>query len=148
MKHPLLTIGLLLALAAPVAAQLVVTGPADPDYCFEVEHIKANLHASRSAHVAGRIFDASGAAFKDSRVELRRYVSEREQVLAKVVNTDADGRFDLGTVAKGEYRLLASSSRAFKQPDDMWCGAEAKCSLEIVLQVNPTDLPDSQCPIR
>lgn len=149
-KHkPLLAIAVLLALSTALAAQLVtVPDEPDPDYCLEVEHIRANLHVPSPANVVGRILDQTGAPLKDSRVELRRYVSEREQISTKAVNTDADGKFELGTVTKGDYRLLASPSRAFKQPEELWCSSEAKCFLEIRLQANPSDLPDSQCPIR
>jgi len=118
------------------------------DHCAAVERITPNLHVSRSTQVKGRVLDATGAPFEHSRVELRRYVSELEQTPLRTVTTDATGKFNLGTVAEGQYRLLASPTRAFHQADEMWCSSVNGCFLDITLQANPTDMPDSQCPIR
>jgi Carboxypeptidase regulatory-like domain len=118
------------------------------EHCRRVEHIEPNLHVSRVAQLLGRIFDESGAPFPNSRVELRRYASEAEQVSIKSVTTDSEGSFDLGIIPVDEYRLLASPTRAFRQPGEMWCRTEGTCSLEITLKANPSDMLDSQCPIR
>jgi 5-hydroxyisourate hydrolase-like protein (transthyretin family) len=118
------------------------------DHCAAAEPITPNLHVSRFAQVKGRVLDATGAPFEHSRVELRRYVSELEQTPLRTVTTDAKGKFNLGMVAEGQYRLLASPTRAFHQADEMWCSSVNECFLDITLQANPTDMPDSQCPIR
>jgi hypothetical protein len=89
--------------------------------------------------------DIVGAPLMRSRLELRKYISQRKQITVKVTTTDEKGSFDLGTVAAGKYRLLA---RGFQQPTDLKCPSGNKCELNIALQVNPTDLPVSVCPIR
>jgi len=73
---------LALSLAGFSAAQLVQIGPDARHYCAKVEHIKANLHVPSSAQLTGHVEDESGAPFKNSLVELRRYVSEARQVRA------------------------------------------------------------------
>jgi hypothetical protein len=141
--------GLLLAmLAGPVFAQLVQIGPNDPDYCYEVEKIHPNLELRDQVHVVGTIRDQTTAPLTSSRVELRRYVSQRKQVSVRVVSTDRNGHFDLGTVKAGKYRLLASPHRGFKQPSELRCQDGNMCDLKITLVLNPSDLPDAPCPIR
>jgi uncharacterized protein YecT (DUF1311 family) len=123
-------------------------GPNDPNYCLKVEHINPNLIVSVSVHLKGRVADQSGAPVKKTPVELKRYVSEAQQVSVRKVTTDSDGNFDLGSVTKGQYRLLPSATRAFRQPDKLECNSGGECSLDIALQANGTDSLDSQCPIR
>ena len=132
----------------PALAQLVQVGPNDPNYCEKIERIKPNLRVAISSDVKGQIRDQSGEVFKNSRVELRGFVSPEKQDMIATITTDNEGRFEFRYVAKGEYRLLASPSRAFRQPEGMYCSAAPPCVLDIVLEVNPTDLPASQCPIR
>jgi 5-hydroxyisourate hydrolase-like protein (transthyretin family) len=122
--------------------------PNDPPNCANVEHIKANLHVPSSVQLKGHVEDETGAPFKNSPIELRRYVSEAKQVLAATAKTDNNGDFHLRDVSKGDYRLLASPTRGFKQPDESWCDKGRHCFLRIILKVNGTDLPASQCPIR
>jgi hypothetical protein len=128
-------------------AQVVQVGPPNPNYCDELK-VKPNLHVQSSVRVKGKITDQSGDPFKNSSVELRHYLSETKQRPQKRVSTDSEGNFDLETVPKGEYRLVASPTRIFKQPQEMWCRPDEQCLLEIVLKVNPTDQLDSQCPIK
>jgi 5-hydroxyisourate hydrolase-like protein (transthyretin family) len=127
--------------------QLVQVGADDPDYCYKVEKIRPNLVLKNSTHITGRLTDQTTAPFENSKVQLRKYVSERDQAPVKSVTTDKDGRFDFGLLEAGEYRLLASPSRAFAQPQELHC-AEKTCELQITLKVNPTDQVTSQCPIR
>ena len=85
----------------------------------------------------------------NSPVELRKYVSQSKQVSLKKVPTDTYGRFDLGTVKPGKYRLLTFPTRAFRQPSNLECPVgESTCNLKIAIKVNATDLPDSVCPIQ
>jgi 5-hydroxyisourate hydrolase-like protein (transthyretin family) len=105
------------------------------------------LEVRQQTEVRGSIRDQAGAPLKNSRVELRRYLSEAEQQVIKVVHTNKKGVFELRRVEPGKYRLLTSPTRAFKQPDHLKCN-EKRCSLSIVLQANATDQPDSVCPIR
>jgi hypothetical protein len=99
-------------------------------------------------HVVGTIRDQTAAPLTSSRVELRRYISERKQVSVRVVSTDGNGHFDLGIVKSGKYRLLVSPHRVFKQPAELKCQNGNTCDLKITLISNPTDMPDAPCPIR
>ena len=137
-----------IGLCSPAVGQVVSIGPPDPDYCLKVERIKPNLRLTHTTDVMGRIADETGAPLKNSAVELRRYVSATKQVLLKTVKTDADGRFEITAVAQGQYRLLASPNRGFRQPEELDCGPAKRCFLTIKLKVNPSDLPESVCPVR
>jgi hypothetical protein len=75
-------------------------------------------------------------------------MSEERQIAVKAVLTDQDGRFDLGAIKSGRYRFLPSPSRAFQQPERLGCPNRDNCQLDITLKANPTDLPESSCPIR
>jgi hypothetical protein len=133
---------------APAFAQLVQIGPNDPHYCDKIEHVNPNLVLSRPTHLDGRIIDETGAPFKNSFVELRLYESESKQISIRKVQTDEGGHFKLDLVAKGQYRLLASPSRAFRQAQKLECGDRDPCTLLITLQVSPTDHPDTACPVK
>jgi hypothetical protein len=143
-----MTVLLIATLASAVFGQLVQIGPNDPNYCYKVEKIRPNLDLRDQVHVLGTVRDESTAPFVSSRVELRRYFSQRNEVRVRVVSTDDHGRFDLGIVKPGKYRLLASPTRAFKQPSALQCQNGDMCELKITLIANPTDMLDSQCPIR
>lgn len=65
----------------------------------------------------------------------------------KKASTDSDGNFDLGLVRRGDYRLLLSPSRAFKQAEKLECWSK-KCTLDTALIANPTDQIAEHCPIR
>jgi hypothetical protein len=119
-----------------------------PENCAAAEHVEPNLHVPITLQLSGHVKDESGALFKSSRVELRRVVSDTRQEIIDVVTTDSQGNFTIGTVPQGDYRLLASPTRAFKQPEETWCRADKRCVIELTLKGNPTDLPESQCPIR
>jgi hypothetical protein len=139
---------LALGLAGSGAAQLIQFGSNDPRYFADVEHIKANLHVPSSVELTGHVEDETGAPFKHNRIELRRFVSQARQVRTANAKTDDNGDFHLGHIAKGDYRLLASATRGFKQPDENRCDSGHRCFLRILLKANPTDLTASRCPIR
>jgi hypothetical protein len=136
------------AAVAPAFAQLVQIGPNNSHYCDNIEQVKPNLVLSRATHLDGRIIDQTGAPFKSSLVELRLYKSESKQISIRKVQTDEGGHFSLHLVAKGQYRLLASPSRAFRQAEELECGDRDPCTLLITLQASPTDQPDSRCPVK
>lgn len=117
-----------------------------PDVCQD-ERVPVNLHVLTDTHLQGRITDASGATFKHSKVEIRRYDSKGQPKEFRSTQTDENGLFDLGTVPKDEYRLIASPTRAFRQSRTFECSTRT-CYLEIVLQASGTDLPYGQCPVR
>jgi hypothetical protein len=140
-------VGLLLIATAPLAhCQLAGGGPLDPHYCYRLK-VEPNLTVELDANVHGRVIDATGAPFRNSPVELRIFLSPTRQVLSRTAKTDADGNFTIEGVKAGQYRLIATPTRAFQQPAPMRC-AKKQCELSITLQASPTDLPDSQCPVR
>ena len=144
----IILLGLWFATCMNSQAQLVQVGPTDPHFCDKIERIKPNLELAKSMVVRGKIVDQSGALFKNSRVELRIYVSSGQQRLMKAVTTDSNGHFDLGEIEAGRYRLLASSNRVFQQPESIECSEKSLCDIQLVLRVNPTDMPESLCPIK
>jgi hypothetical protein len=109
--------------------------------------VKPNLRLARATHLFGVLTDVSGAPFRRSKVELRKWVSKADQVSLKVVETDGSGGFDLGEIAAGQYRFLPSATGAFVQPQSLSC-PDVECRLELVLQVSSTDTPDALCPVR
>jgi hypothetical protein len=145
---------LCLTFALVASGQVVFVGKQpDKDWCYKAETIRPNLVLSEAAHILGRIFDGhaglapNDAPFKNSRVELRKYISQRKQTIVKATTTDENGYFDMGIVEAGKYRFLASPNRAFQQPINLKCSGQ-NCELNIGLQVNPTDMVLSVCPVR
>ena len=121
---------------------------ATPEYCSQVKPIHPNFTPAEDVLVRGRITDRTTAPLQNSPIELRRFLSERKQVTVKKVSTDADGKFDLGLVKHGDYRLLLSPHRGFKQPEKLECSSTRDCTVDAVLIANPTDGPAAGCPIR
>jgi hypothetical protein len=107
---------LLVFLTGSNSALFVQIGRTDPDFCFKVEKILPNLELRHQVHVFGTVQDQTTAPLEKSRIEMRRYISQRSQVSMRTVSTDEKGNFDLGIVKPGKYRLLASPHRGFKQP--------------------------------
>ena len=66
-------------LAGPISAQVVLLGPQNSNYCYEVEKIQPNLKLRDKVHIVGTIRDQTTTPFKSSRVELRNYVSQRKK---------------------------------------------------------------------
>ena len=139
-----------------VIAQAIM--PSTPIHCQAVhlcctvedcqrQKVQPNLLLSKRTHLFGVIGDPSGATIAKSQVELRRWISATNQVSLKVVRTDDSGGFDLGQIKAGQYRFLPSPHGGFKQPKSLSC-PQAECPLKLVLQINPTDIPGSVCPIR
>ena len=126
--------------------QLVEIGPPDPHYCEKLK-VAPNLVVKQDARISGRLIDQTGAPFQDSPVELRLYISPIQQSVVAEVKTDRDGQFRFERVNAGKYRLIASPTRAFQQPSELRCDS-GDCEFAIALGVNPTDMPDSQCPVR
>jgi hypothetical protein len=123
-------------------------GVSNPHYCDKLaEQLTPNLQLAARTHVFGSIVDSSGAPFVSSKVVLRRYISAKRQNPVTAVTSNERGHFDFGKVAAGKYRLLPATTRAFKQPERLVC-RQTECQLDLVLQPNPTDMPDSTCPIR
>jgi hypothetical protein len=115
--------------------------------CSQLEQIQPNLNLKEDTRVRGRLTDQTTQPFRNSPIELRLFVSESEQITANKVSTDGNGNFDLGVVKQGNYRLLLSPHRGFKQPAKLECWS-SDCTLNNVLIVNPTDALGAGCPIR
>jgi hypothetical protein len=134
------------ALAAVAHCQLVQIGTPDAHHCERLK-VKPNLILEQDADIAGRLNDGSGAPFRDSPIELRLFISPTKQTNTKSVLTDADGHFRIDGVKAGKYRLIASPTRVFQQPESLHCVSK-QCELSIALHSSPTDMPDYQCPVR
>jgi hypothetical protein len=156
MIRPFLALFVLFGMfVAAAGSQVVVVGkdgkieapPGDPEYCASVEPLRPNLILKQHTIVRGRVTDQTTAPLKNSPIKLRCFISEVRQETVKTISTDADGKFDLGKIKPGEYRLLLSPHRGFRQPEKLECSSRT-CVLETVLIVNPTDLPASSCPVR
>jgi hypothetical protein len=155
MRHCRPTFFLLCLSVGSAHSQVVVTGPDgksgpppnDSKYCSAAEPLRPNLVLTADTNVQGRVTDQTTAPLKNSRIELRRFISAAKQVAIKQSSTDADGKFALGIVKKGQYRLLLSPHRGFKQPEKLEC-ASHDCALNTTLIANPTDQLAASCPIR
>lgn len=149
MKHAAAVILALSWFVSGAQGQVVEGGVSrvTPEYCSQ-EPIQPNFTPAEDVVVRGRITDQTTAPLQNSPIELRRFISERKQVTVKKVSTDTDGKFDLGLVKHGDYRLLLSPHRGFKQPEKLECSSTRPCTVEAVLLVNPTDGPAAGCPIR
>jgi hypothetical protein len=147
MKISVAVLGLFVA-ATAARCQLVEVGPGPPDphYCDKVK-VDPNLVLSQDARISFRLVDQSGAAFENSLVELRLYISPTKQSTVAKVTPDHNGQFRFDSMKAGKYRLIASPTRAFQQPSELRCDSN-ECDFAITLRVNPTDMPDSQCPVR
>ena len=150
MKHIAASVLALFWFISAAQGQLAQGGVsrATPEYCSQVEQIHPNFAPAEDVLVRGRITDQTTAPFQNSPIELRRFISEHKQVTVKKVSTDANGKFDLGLVKHGDYRLLLSPHRGFKQAEKLECSSTRDCILDAVLVVNPTDGPAASCPVR
>jgi hypothetical protein len=125
----------------------VTVGQNVGDWACENEDARPNLELKERSKVFGQLNDPTGAPFGDSKVVLRRRVGNKF-VERRVVKTDASGRFDLGVVDPGSYRFLPGPNRGWKQPKAVECGGSSGCEIKLVLELNPTDQPFAQCPIK
>ena len=130
-----------------LSSQVVYSGTRDPHYCTKAEKIEPNLNVAMLARITGSLVDDSEEPLKYSFMTLRRYVSAKQQDPVETVQTDALGRFDLGDISPGKYRLLAPATRDFRQPEQLTCTTD-KCTFDLKLKMNSTDMPLSVCPIR
>jgi hypothetical protein len=129
--------------------------PPTAEECSVAEPLKPNLVLRSDSDIHGTVVDATKAPFSNSPIQLRKYISETEQLPVKRVRTDSQGNFDLGVVKAGRYRLLLSPNRGFAQPQKLECSA-AECKLDVTLTANGTDLVTAippylviaNCPVR
>ena len=118
---------LCLMFAPAASGQVVFVGKQpDKDWCYKAETIRPNLVLSESVHILGRIFIAAAgltpdtASLNNSRVELRKYISQRKQTTVKVITTDDRGYFDMGTVEGGWSTLNATGRSWVPHPFGVW----------------------------
>src|SRR5580658_5369256 len=99
-----------------------------------------NLSVSRPVHVTGTLVDDVGApfVFENTIVQLR---TAKNKVVIVTVSVDRQGRFDIGVVPAGQYRLIAarrwdngklSRQPLFDQPKPMTCSGESDCLITAV----------------
>ena len=146
-EYGVLTDADLLQIAKEYFDQTSVPTVATSGDCSQVEPVQPNLNLKEDTRVRGHLTDQTREPFRNSPIELRFFVSESKQITASKLATDADGNFDLGVVKRGDYRLLLSPHRGFKQPAKLECSSN-DCTLNTVLIVNPTDGLGAGCPIR
>ena len=146
-EYGVLTDADLLQIAKEYFDQTSVPTVATSGDCSQVEPVQPNLNLKEDTRVRGHLTDQTKEPFRNSPIELRLFVSESEHITASKISTDGDGNFDLGVVKRGDYRLLLSPHRGFKQPAKLECSSK-DCTLNTVLIVNPTDALGTGCPIR
>ena len=115
-------------------------------YCEHMK-VRANLHIVFSTSVRGTVIDGSGEALRDTSIEVRRFQSGQKQIPIAKLSTDSAGRFEIANVQKGDYRFVVLT-RLFQQPKNLRCEGDRRCVLKIRLDTMPTDMPESQCPIK
>ena len=134
------------AMASLAECQLVSTGPPDPHFCDKIK-VQPNLTIELDTRIHGRLIDASGDPVRNSKLELRAFLSPTKQVITTTAMTDANGDFQIKDVKAGRYRLVAAQARGFQQPELQKC-ASRECELSITLHPSSTDTVESICPAR
>jgi len=117
------------------------------------ERVTRNLTVAGPVKLTGSLFDGTGAPIRYNQTIIQVRKLQKNKVLSSAV-LDQQGRFDLGTVPAGEYRLIAfrmegkkvSRLPTFDQPKPVSCSSEHECKLEIVLAMHGTDQPFEFCP--
>jgi hypothetical protein len=132
-------------LLSTLPAQVVVDPSVTP---CKKESLRPNLEVKVRKHILGQVNDATGAAFQGSKVLLRKLGKQGEFVEYRSAVTDTNGRFDLKSVEPGTYRFLPAPNRGWRQPREVACNESRECDIKLVLELNSTDQPFAQCPIR
>jgi hypothetical protein len=132
--------------------------PCPPDvemrYCAG-EKVTPNLSVARPSRLSGILLDPTGApiTYKDTLVQVRNAQTGTVLFSAPL---DEKGRFNLGSVPAGEFRLIAVMIKDGKfnrlpladQPTALSCNNESACNLRIVIHFHGTDDPIDFCPPR
>lgn len=135
----------LLVSAFCLYGQLIQVGPPDPHACEKVK-VNPNLVVEAAIDVKGHVRDPLGASMINTRIEIRKYVSETKQSSFRETKTDGHGDFSIGVLPAGKYRLVVFAA-GFKQPRNLHCASGKSCSLNVVPKIAPTDtFPESVCP--
>ena len=112
-----------------------------------------NLSIASSVRLTGVLLDPTGApiTFEKTMVQLK---DPRSNAALRSVPLDSEGRFDLGAVPAGEFRLIAVMLKNGKparlpladQPKALSCSKADQCRLEITIHFHGTDDPVDLCP--
>jgi hypothetical protein len=115
--------------------------------CSE-EVARPNLEVKAAQHIFGDVKDQTGAAFRESKIILRKEDGKGRFVDYRSVQTDKNGHFDLKVVEQGRYRFLPGPNRRWKQPEKVGCSDSKDCEMKMTLEISPTDQRYAGCAIR
>ncbi|MGP8175336.1 MAG: hypothetical protein ACLP7O_12425 [Terracidiphilus sp.] len=122
-------------------------------YPCESEIVTPNLTIAKPVKLTGSLSTRTGQPIHLNMITIDVRKPWKNKVLFSAV-LDEQGRFDLGTVPAGKYRLVTfwmDGKRVrrlplFDQPKSMSCSSEDVCNLEIALDLHGTDQPFEFCP--
>lgn len=115
------------------------------------EDAPPNLTVRRDAEIKGIVLDQTGAPFGSGiAVQLRK--PSMETVIRWAVPS-SNGRFTLGPVAAGAYRVIVVGLRkgraerlaGFTQPTKLQCIGRKSCNIKVVPLVHGSDNPIDSC---
>ena len=117
------------------------------------EIVTPNLSITKPVKLIGSISDTTGSPIQYNKTIIQVRNLKKDTVLSSAV-LDELGRFDLGIVPVGNYRLVVFRMEGkkvirlplFDQPKPVSCLSEKECKLEIVLALHGTDQPFEFCP--
>jgi hypothetical protein len=117
------------------------------------EEVSPNLTIASPVKLTGALYDASGAPIQFHKTIIQMRNAKNNKVLLSTV-LDEKGRFDLGNVPAGRFRLIAMWEKEkevvrlplFDQPKPVSCSGENACHLDIVLALHGTDQRFESCP--
>jgi hypothetical protein len=131
---------------------LICTG--DACSCENEKTPPPNFTVTKAVRVTELLIEEHGApfVFENTIIQVR---TEKDKAVIVTASVDSQGKFDLGIVPAGQYRLIAA--RRFQngklgrqpeadQPRPMVCTGEADCSITAVQHLHGTDLPFEFCP--
>jgi len=129
-----------------LCGQLVQIGRTNNSHACEKVKVDPNLFVETPCSVNGIVQDPFDTKVTRTRIEVRRYGSALKQRPYKQTLTDPGGRFSLGVLPAGRYRLLVFAP-GFQQPRLARCSGRTSCDVKIVLEAANTDtFPESICP--
>jgi len=139
------------AAGAPMQAQFICV-PGHNCSCDD-EKVLPNLTITQPVTLEGTLFDQSGApiAFEKTFIQVRDARTNNALASAQL---DSEGRFDLGKIPRGTFRLIAFRQKGevvsrlplFDEPQSITCGAAVECKVKITLKIHGTDQPFETCP--
>ena len=130
--------------------QLICMG--DACKCENEQAPPPNLSVAQAVHVTGKLTDELGIPFVFEIVQVRTI---KEKAIIVTAAIDSHGRFDLGIVPAGQYRLIAARrlqdgklerQALAGQPSPMSCSGEHACSITAIQHIYETELPFESCP--